>query len=104
MPRAAYLAKVDARRAYVPEHASSRAALAVTFAIHHLGGTTAITSLHGEKYARTNIAAVDETPLPDDLLGRLRTSHRFEVNLSNRDVWPVAAVEVVAAIGRGDQR
>ena len=35
---------------------------------------------------------------------RLRTSHRFEVNLSNRDAWQVAAAEEVAAIGAGGPR
>ena len=48
-----------------------------------------------------NIAAVDEDPLSEDLFWRLRTSHRFEINLSNRDAWQVAAAEEVAAIGAG---
>jgi methylglyoxal reductase len=104
VPRRAYLVKVDALRQYVPEHASSLAALAVKFAIHHPGVTTAITSMHVEEYARMNIAAVDEDPLPDDLFWRLRTSHRFEINLSNRDAWQVAAAEEVAAIGAGAPR
>jgi hypothetical protein len=55
--------------------------------------------MHVEEYARMNITAVDEDPLPDELFWRLRTSHRFEVNLSNRDAWPVAAAAEVAAIG-----
>ena len=101
VPRRAYLAKVDALRPYVPEHASSLAALAVKFAIHHPGVTTAVTSMHVEEYARMNIAAVAEDPLPEDLFWRLRTSHRFEINLSNRDAWPVAAADEVAAIGAG---
>ena len=99
VPRRAYLAKVDALRPYVPEHASSLAALAVKFAIHHPGVTTAITSMHVEDYARLNAAAVEEDPLSEDLFWRLRTSHRFEVNLSNRDAWDVAAADEVAAIG-----
>jgi aryl-alcohol dehydrogenase-like predicted oxidoreductase len=101
VPRQAYIAKVDALRPYVPEHASSLAALAVKFAIHHPGVTTAITSMHVEDHARTNIAAVDEDVLPDELFWTLRTSHRFEINLSHRDSWPVAAAEQVARIGTG---
>jgi hypothetical protein len=51
------LAKIDALRPYVPEYASSLAALTVKFAIHHPGVTTAISSMHVEEYARMNIAA-----------------------------------------------
>jgi len=104
VPRSAYIAKVEALRPYIPEHASSLAALAVKFATHHPGVTTAITSMHVEDYARMNIAAVDEDPLSEDLFWRLRTSHRFEINLSNRDAWSVAAAEDIAAIGTGGSR
>jgi aryl-alcohol dehydrogenase-like predicted oxidoreductase len=76
----------------------------VKFAIHHPGVTTAITSMHVEEHARMNAAAVDEDPLTQDLFWRLRTSHRFEVNLSNRDAWPVAAAEEVGAISGGVSR
>ncbi len=104
VPRKSYLVKVDALRPYVPEHASSLAALAVKFAIHDPGVTTAITSMHVEEYARMNIAAVDEDRLDDDLVWKLRTAHRFEINLSNRDAWPLAARDEVARIGREDSR
>lgn len=53
------------------------------FATYHAGVTTAITSMHVEEFARANIAAVSESPLPEDLIWRLRTSHRFKINLSN---------------------
>ena len=96
VPRRAYIAKVDALRPYVPTHASSLAALAVKFAIKHPGVTTAITSMHIEDYARMNIAAVDEAPIPDDLFWTLRTSHRFEINLSNSASWPIAAAEAMS--------
>lgn len=91
VPRRAYLAKVNALRTYVPEHASSLAALALKFAAHHPGVTTAITSMHVEEYARMNIAAVQEEPLSDELIYRLRTSHRFVTNLSHSHHWPIAA-------------
>jgi hypothetical protein len=51
-----------------------------------------------------NIAAVAEDRLPDELFWKLRTSHRFEINLSNRDAWPVAARDEVARIGAGDEK
>jgi hypothetical protein len=57
--------------------------------------------MHIEEYARMNVAAVDEAPLSAELMWKLRTSHRFEINLSNRDAWQVAAADEVAAIGRG---
>lgn len=38
----------------------------------------------------TNIVAAAEEPLPPQLLWGLRTSHRFEINLSHCDSWPVA--------------
>jgi len=99
VPRAAYLAKVDALRQFVPEHASSLAALALKFATHHPGVTTAISSMHVQEYAEANIAAVAEPPLPGELFDLLRTSHRFEVNLSHAAAWPVAAADAVARIG-----
>ena len=80
----------------MPEHASSLADLAVKFAIHHPGVTTAITSMHIEEHARMNIAAVDEEPLSEELFHKLRTSHRFEVNLSHSAHWPIAAAEAMA--------
>lgn len=55
--------------------------------------------MHVEDYARMNVAAVAEDRLPDELFWKLRTSHRFEINLSNRDAWPVAARDEVARIG-----
>jgi len=53
------------------QHASSLAALATKFALHHPGVTTGITSMHIAEYARMNIAPVDEQPLPEDVAHRL---------------------------------
>jgi hypothetical protein len=39
---------------------------------------------------------VSESPLPEDLIWRLRTSHRFEINLSNCASWPIAAAEAMS--------
>lgn len=96
VPRRAYIAKVDALRPYLPAHASSLAALAVKFAIHRPGVTTAVTSMSNPRHARANIAAVDEEPLSDELFHTLRTSHRFEINLSNAAHWPIAAADAMA--------
>jgi methylglyoxal reductase len=96
VPRRAYIAKVNALRPYLPANASSLAALAVKFAIHHPGVTTAVTSMSNPRHARANIAAVDEEPLSDELFHTLRTSHRFEINLSNAAHWPIAAADAMA--------
>jgi aryl-alcohol dehydrogenase-like predicted oxidoreductase len=96
VPRRAYLAKVEALRPYVPQHATSLAAPATKFALHAPGATTGITSMHIEEYARMNIAAVDEQPLPEDVVHRLLTSHRFAISLSNAAHWPIAAADAIA--------
>jgi len=77
VPRAIYIAKVDALRRYVPEHASSLAALALKFALWHPGVTTAITSMHEQRYAAMNIAAAQEPRLPEAIFKALMFKHRF---------------------------
>ena len=93
VPRRAYIAKVDALREHVPAHASSLAALAVKFAVHHPGITTGISSMHVEEYLRVNVAAIEEDPLPEAAFEHLLTSHRFAINLSNAHHWPIAAAD-----------
>ena len=87
MPRAVYLAKVDALRAFVPEHAPSLAALALKFVTQQPGVTTALTSMHLPEYAAANIAAVDGPDLPDEVIDLLRTRHRFIKNFNNATHW-----------------
>jgi aryl-alcohol dehydrogenase-like predicted oxidoreductase len=77
VPRATYIAKVDALRRYVPEYASSLAALALKFALWHPGVTTAITSMHEQRYAAMNIAAAQEPRLPENVFKALMFKHRF---------------------------
>jgi aryl-alcohol dehydrogenase-like predicted oxidoreductase len=77
VPRATYIAKVEALKAYLPEHASSLAALALKFALWHPGVTTAITSMHEQRYAKMNIDAADEPRLPDHIFKTLMFKHRF---------------------------
>ena len=77
VPRATYIAKVAALQQYVPEYASSLAALAIKFALWHPGVTTAITSMHVERYAAMNIAAASEPRLPEPIYKALMFKHRF---------------------------
>ena len=70
-------------------------ALATKFALHHPGVTTGVSSMHIEEYARMNIAAVDEAPLPDDVVRTLLTSHRFAISLSNAAHGPIAAADAM---------
>ena len=88
--RSLYIRKVDQLRRFVPEYASSLAALAIKFACHLPGVTSAIASMHLENYARMNIAALDEPELPPEIFHRLRTTHRFIKNLNHSTHWDAA--------------
>jgi hypothetical protein len=55
----------------VTEHASSLAALAQKFALWHPGVTTAITSMHEQRFAALNIAATNEPRLPQAIFKTL---------------------------------
>lgn len=83
VPRSVYIAKVDALRRFVPGQASSLAALAIKFAMHHPGVTTALTSMHERRFASMNIAAAEEDPLTEDTFRALMFQHRFIKNFSN---------------------
>ncbi len=85
-----YIHKVDQLRRYIPEQASSLAALAIKFVCHRPGVTTAISSMHVEEYARMNVAALDEPPLSEEVFDRLLTSHRFIKNMNHSGHWEVA--------------
>ncbi|MEO7221478.1 MAG: aldo/keto reductase [Devosia sp.] len=82
VPRSVYIEKVDRLRRYVPQYASSLAALAIRYVLQNKGVTAAITSMHVEQYAQMNIAAAEEGPLPDWLFEELFTMHRFALHLS----------------------
>lgn len=98
IPRRVYMAKVGALRKYIPDHATSLAALAIKFVVGHSGVTTAISSMHVEEYARINVAAVEEQLIPHDIMLKLATSHRFGCNLGNNHHWDVAAADVVRSM------
>jgi methylglyoxal reductase len=68
---------VKALERYVPDYASSLAALALKFALWHPGVTTAITSMPEQRYARMNIAAASEPRLPAEIFKQLMFKHRF---------------------------
>lgn len=88
--RSWYIHKVDQLKRFVPQYASSLAALAIKFACHSPAVTSAITSMHIEDYARMNAAALDEPDLPPEIFHRLMTSHRFIKNLNHTGHWDVA--------------
>ena len=88
--RPLYIRKVDQLRRFVPEYASSLAALAIKFACYLPGVTSAIASMHVEDHARMNVAALDEPDLPADVFHRLRTTHRFIKNLNHSTHWDAA--------------
>jgi aryl-alcohol dehydrogenase-like predicted oxidoreductase len=66
-PRSEYIARVEQLKAFVPEHASSLAALAIKFALHHKGVSTAIISMPIQQYAEQNAAVLQEAALPDEV-------------------------------------
>jgi methylglyoxal reductase len=88
--RSWYIHKVDQLKKFVPRYADSLAALAIKFACHSPGVTTAITSMHIEEYARVNCAALDEPDLPEEIFHQLCTSHRFIKNMNHGGHWEVA--------------
>jgi len=87
VPRSVYLDKVDALRAFVPAYASSLSALAIKFATHLDGITTALTSMHVREHAEMNIAAIDEPDLPEEVFHLMRTKHRFIKAFGNVVNW-----------------
>lgn len=81
--RQTYIDKVKSLERFVPEQASSLAALAIKFVIADPGITTAITSMHIPAFATENIAALDETSLDAETFSLLATRYRFIKNFNN---------------------
>jgi len=92
VPRQMYIDKVDKLKKYIPEHASSLAALAIKFATFHPGITTALTSMHVEKYANMNIAAMEEESLSENIFQEIRKFHRWIRNFYDTKLWDIEAV------------
>ena len=89
IPRAAYMAKVDALRRFVPEHAGSLAALALKFVVHDPAVTTALSSMHVTAHAEANVAALTGPPLSDAVFDDLFAHHRFikNQNYAGQAAW-----------------
>jgi methylglyoxal reductase len=85
-PREQYLARVEALRSYVPEHASSLAALALKFVLAQEAVTTSVVTMHLRRFAQLNIDVLDETPLDPTVAEELRRRHRWVRNFYNRKV------------------
>lgn len=85
-PRAEYIRRVDALRQFVPEHASTLAALALKFVLHDPAVTVAVASMHVTRFADENIAALAEPPLSTEIFEALRRRHRWVHNFYNAKV------------------
>ncbi len=87
VPRSQYIRHVDSLRKFLPDEAASLAILALKFVLKMPGVTTAITSMHIEKFAMENISAADEQPLSDEAFYELYTKHRWINNLYHSKYW-----------------
>ncbi|MCU0469756.1 MAG: aldo/keto reductase [Arcicella sp.] len=87
VPRWMYMEHVDGLRQFIPQHAGSLAKLALKFVLKHQGVTTAISSMHIEKYAQENMDAINEPELSDEIFYEIRTKHRWIRNLYHRKYW-----------------
>ncbi len=87
VPRAQYIERVDALRAFVPSQAASLATLAIKFALHDPGVTTAISSMHVRRFADENIAALSEPALSAETFEELRRKHRWVRNFYDSKYW-----------------
>ncbi|WNR42977.1 aldo/keto reductase [Paenibacillus roseipurpureus] len=86
-PRSEYIARVERLRSFIPQYASSLAALAIKYALHAPGVTTSIISMHIKEYAEQNAAALQEDPLPDEVVDELYKRHRWIRNFYERKYW-----------------
>ncbi|SDS18482.1 aldo/keto reductase [Opitutus sp. GAS368] len=75
-----YLRRVEALRQFVPAEAASLATLAVKYVLAHPGVTTAISSMHVNRFADENIGALREPPLDPAVVETLRLHHRWTRN------------------------
>ena len=85
--REEYIERVNALQQYIPAYASGLTALAIKFVLAHPGVTSALISMHVEKFANENIAVLDEPPLPEAVFQEIRMHHRWLKNLFNKVYW-----------------
>ncbi len=72
---------------YIPEYASSLNTLSIKYVLAHPGVTSALISMHIEKFANENIGILDEPPLPYNIFEEIRMHHRWLKNLFNKVYW-----------------
>lgn len=82
-----YLVRVDKLRSFIPQHASSLAALALKFVLHNPGVTVAISSMHLQAHLEANLAATTEPPLSEEAFTQLRYHHRWVRNFYTAKVF-----------------
>lgn len=82
-----YIERVNVLNQYIPVYASSLTSLAIKFVLAHPGVTSALISMHIEKFANENIAVLDEPPLPESVFQEIRMHHRWWKNLFNEVYW-----------------
>jgi aryl-alcohol dehydrogenase-like predicted oxidoreductase len=87
VPRAQYIQHVNALKKFIPSQASSLAKLAIKHVLKNTGVTTAIASMHIEKYALENISVFNEPPISDETFYELYTIHRWTNNLYHTKYW-----------------
>lgn len=85
--REEYIKRVNALKQYIPEYASNLTSLAIKFVLAHPGVTSALISMHIEKFANENIAVLDEPSLPGPIFEEIRMHHRWLKNLFNKVYW-----------------
>ncbi|MCL6217016.1 aldo/keto reductase [Zunongwangia pacifica] len=85
--REEYIERVKALEQYIPTYASNLTSLAIKFVLAHPGVTSALISMHIEKYANENIAVLQEEPLPESVFQEIRMHHRWLKNLFNKVYW-----------------
>lgn len=88
IPRQVYIDRVQQLKdAFIPKYADSLAELAIKFALHHPGVTTALISMSSPRHANENIAAVDREPLTDEVFEHMRRHYRWVRNLYETKYW-----------------
>lgn len=82
-----YIERVNSLREFIPQYATSLTSLAIKFVLAHPGVTSALISMHIEKYANENISVLNEDPLPEAIFQEIRMHHRWLKNLFNKVYW-----------------
>ena len=79
-PRSEYMRRVEALRVFIPQHASSLAALALKFVLKDPNVTSALTSMNIRRFAEENVRAALEPALSDEAFDQLWRHHHWVRN------------------------